>query len=301
MLRNTGRQSRSQTLPCRHDPHITNQVQPTIQLLENMDELHPDVLLQHAIQPNEYKGSLLFRSAVESIRGRFIASSASGREAFVGKVLEGLKEQERIADYYEADPGTRYDWTVQLQQNPDVFAAIEVKGGEGNSLSISDRPRWVREFALWCHLDGAIVNQPAHGASAIVSRVVNELVWHQKRVDAVFFKDILCGTHTRPCPKYGRQGDCMGLRTAPDVFLFPQHIPQVRDPEPPVHTLETLRLPGLVLDLFGVPKHSRWKHVWTVHVRVDRLEGNRLRHRLEVRHRGQVVSSSTARARSREQ
>ena len=80
------------------------------------------------------------------------------------------------------------------------------------------------------------------------------------------FKDILYGTHTRPCPKYGRQGDRMGLRTAPDVFLFPQHIPQVRDPEPPVHTLETLRLPGLVLDLFGVPKHSRWKHVWTVHV-----------------------------------
>lgn len=158
---NTAPQSRSRTLPCRHDSHITDQVQPTIELLGNMDELHPEVLLQHAIQPADYKGSLVFRSAVESIRGQFIASSASGREAFVGQILEGLKEQHWIADYYPADPGTRYDWTVQLQQDPDVFAAIEVKGGEGNSLSISDRPRWVREFALWCHLDGAIVNQPA--------------------------------------------------------------------------------------------------------------------------------------------
>lgn len=59
-------------LPCIHDTKITNQVQPTIDLLVDMDELHPDVLLEHSIQPEDYKNSLVFRSAVESIRGRFI-------------------------------------------------------------------------------------------------------------------------------------------------------------------------------------------------------------------------------------
>lgn len=36
-------------LPCRHDGRITEQVEPTIHLLTNMDELHPEVLIQHAM------------------------------------------------------------------------------------------------------------------------------------------------------------------------------------------------------------------------------------------------------------
>lgn len=73
-------------LPCRHEERVTEQVQPTIDLLTNMDIWHPDVLLQHAIQPDDYKGSLVFRSAIESIRGTFIASSTTGREGLVKDV-----------------------------------------------------------------------------------------------------------------------------------------------------------------------------------------------------------------------
>jgi hypothetical protein len=75
-------------LPCKHEERITRQVKPTIDLLTNMDVLHPDVLLQHAIQPGDYKGGLVFRSAIESIRGTFIASSTTGREGLVKDVLD---------------------------------------------------------------------------------------------------------------------------------------------------------------------------------------------------------------------
>lgn len=53
-------------LPCRNNPRIVSQIEPAINLLTNMDVLHPDVLLQHAIQPEDYKAGLVFRSAVES-------------------------------------------------------------------------------------------------------------------------------------------------------------------------------------------------------------------------------------------
>jgi hypothetical protein len=146
----------------------------------------------------------------------------------------------------------RFDFEIALQV--DVFAAIEVKGGEGNSINISERPVWAKEFGIWSHLDGAIVNQPAAGARSIVNRLTNELVRREKLVDVVFFKDILCGTRTRPCPKYpGREAET-GLLTAPDVFLFPQRRPIYspddptrHEPAPPVHSLETLRLPKLIL------------------------------------------------------
>ncbi|WNZ23614.1 hypothetical protein HJG54_12635 [Leptolyngbya sp. NK1-12] len=192
-------------------------MQPTINLLTNLDVLHPDVLLQHQIQPADYKSGLVFRSAIESIRGTFIASSTASREGLVNGVLDSLLQQHWIADYNQSSNVGRYDFTVALERNPDYFAAIEVKGGEGNSINISERPLWAREFGIWCHLDGAIVNQPANGSHSIINRVTNELVRRQKLVDVVFFKDILCGTATRPCPKYPERESTISFETAPDV------------------------------------------------------------------------------------
>ncbi|HEY9598682.1 MAG TPA: hypothetical protein V6D33_13530, partial [Cyanophyceae cyanobacterium] len=229
-------------------------MKPTINLLMNLDTLHPEILLQHEIQPNDYKNSLVFRSAIESIRGRFIGSSTTNREGLVNGVLDSLLQHQWIADYSQSSNIGRYDFTVAIERDPDYFAAIEVKGGEGNSINISERPLWAREFGIWCHLDGAIVNQPANGAHSIINRVTNELVRRHKLVDIVFFKDILCGTSTRPCPKYPGYESTISFQTAPDIFLFPQRIPSLDEPEPPTHSLHTLRLPKLILALFGIPE-----------------------------------------------
>ena len=123
-----------------------------------------------------------------------------------------------------------------------------------------------------CRWDGAIGKQPAHGAHAIVNRLINELVRRQKQVDMLFFKDILCGTRTRPCPKYPGLEMAMGLRTAPDIFLFPQRVPTIEDPEPPVRSLERLSLPALILELFDVGQEAIADHIWEVAVRLIRLE-----------------------------
>lgn len=281
-------------LPCKHEEQVTKQVQPTVDLLTNMDEWHPDVLLQHDIQPTDYKSSLVFRSAIESIRGTFIASSKPGRESLIGDILENLLQRSRINDY-EQTGSRRHDFTVALERDPDYFVALEVKGGEGNSINISERPLWAREFGVWCHLDGAIVNQPAHGAHSIINRLTNELVRRRKLVDVLFIKDLLCGTHTRPCPKYTGQEDVIGLRAAPDVFLFPQRIPSLDDPEPPVHTLDTLRLPPLILELFGV-NAAQDEHIWEVHVKVVELPNGRLRRAVQVWRQGEIVGESKSRS-----
>jgi hypothetical protein len=270
-------------------------VKPTINLLTNLDTLHPEILLQHEIQPADYKNGLVFRSAIESIRGTFIASSTASREGLVNGVLDSLLQRGGISDYSQSSNIGRYDFTVAIERNPDYFAAIEVKGGEGNSINISERPLWAREFGIWCHLDGAIVNQPANGAHSIINRVTNELVRRQKLVDIVFFKDILCGTPTRPCPKYPGYESTAGFQTAPDIFLFPQRIPSLDEPEPPTHTLHTLRLPELILELFGIPGNEQDTHVWTVHVKIVELSGGRLQREVQVLHLGNVVDRSVSR------
>lgn len=291
------------TLPCRNKEQVTEQVQPTIELLTKMDTFHPDVLLQHGIEPIDYHGSLVFRSAVESIRGTYIASSRTSREALVNDILDNLVHRRKINSFKHTANNQRYDFEISLKK--DYFAAVEVKGGEGNSINISDRPIWAKEFGIWSHLDGAIVNQPAHGAHAIVNRLTNELVRRGKLVDVAFFKDILCGTRTRPCPKYKDEGkqDKVGLLTAPDIFLFPKQRPifspdnpEIHNPAPSVHTLNSLKLPSLILDLFEVKKSERNKHVWQIHIEVEGLDDGRQRRITTIYHQGRVVNQTRSRA-----
>lgn len=135
-------------LPCKHRGHVTRQVQPTVDLLTNLDEWHPDILLQHEIQPTDYKSALVFRSAIESIRGTFVASSKPGREGLIKDVLENLLQRNRTEDYEQTGSRRRHDFTIVLERDPDFFAGLEVKGGEGNSINISDRPLWAKEFGV---------------------------------------------------------------------------------------------------------------------------------------------------------
>jgi hypothetical protein len=281
-------------LPCQHKDSVVAQVQPTIRLLIDMDELHPEVLRQHAIQPEDYKGSLVFRSAIESTRGSFAASSTPQREGLVRETLIRLQDQARIVEFEQSSGGQRYDFTVGIERDPDYFAALEVKGGEGNSINIPERPLWAREFGVWCHLDGAIVNQPAHGAHSIMNRLANEMVRRRKQVDVAFFKDSLCGTRLRPCPKYAAS-DQINPRIAPDVLLFPQRIPTQDDPEPPVHTLATLRLPRMILESFGIYDEEQDKHVWYAHIKILEEDSGGLSRIVEVWHQGILVDASQSR------
>lgn len=289
------------TLPCYHRGDIVEQVPPAINLLRHLDELHPGVLLEHGIQPVDYHGGLVFRSAVESIRGTYIASSTNARQALVEDVLRNLYEQEEIAQYQNSTSATRCDFEIALQM--DVYAGLEVKGGEGNSINISDRPVWAREFGIWSHLDGAIVNHPAIGATSVINRITNEMVRRKKHVDVLFFKDMLCGTSVRPCPKYPGRESAMGLRTAPDVFLFPKQVPvfspdnpELHNPSPDVYDISELMLPQKILDLFEVEIEDRPKHVWHVHVEVEGLGGNRRRRIVTIKNDGAVVNRSVSRA-----
>lgn len=283
-------------LPCRHEELVTRQVQPAIDMLNNMDVAHPDVLLQHDIHPTDYKSGLVFRSAIESIRGTFIASCTTGREGLIADALENMQKRGQIVEFEKTGGSRRYDFIIVFERDPDYIVALEVKGGEGNSINISERPLWAKEFCVWCHLDGAIVNQPAHGAHSIINRLTNELVRRHKPVDALFFKDMLCGTRTRPCPKYPHQEDAIGLHVAPDIFLFPKRIPSLEDPAPPVHALDSLKLPVKILDLFGVDPTSRDEHVWEVKVILEETSEGRIHRKVMVHHKGEVVDESVSRA-----
>ena len=142
-------------------------------------------------------------------------------------------------------------------------------------------------------LDSALVQKALNGEALyaiIFNRITSELVKRNKRVDALIIRDALCGTLLRPCPKYARTIDLD--RIAPDIFLFPQRVPNLDDPKPPVHSLDTLRLPRVILDLFGVRPRDYSKHLWEVYVEVfvkTTRRGERTARRTTVYHKGKKL------------
>jgi hypothetical protein len=280
-------------LPCENNAEVMRQVQPTIDLLTKMDELYPRILEERSIRPSDYHSGKVFRSAVESIRGSLAASEKGRREPVVGEILERMRRMNLVSGVERNSTSTRCDFLVEIERGYEC--GLEVKGGEGNSVGISEPPRWAKEFCLWCHLDGAIVNQPSHGMHSVLNRVTGDLVKRKKMVDAVFLRDSLCGTEARPCPKYSDRASSVGEDCAPDIFLLPQRIPNPRELAPPTHTLETLRLPKLLLRSYGVDEHDMHNHLWEVRVHLAPLADNRYCYETRIVHCETEVDHSKSR------
>jgi len=277
-------------LPCQNDPSATAQVNPAIDLLRNLDNKHPDVLKAHGVEPADYHSKLVFRSAIESIRGTYIASSLNQRQGLVATVLETMKRANLIAAYQLQGAAQRFDFQVMLSSKPKEMVAVEVKGGEGNSINISERPLWANEFILWCHLDGAIVNQPSHGAAAIIfNRVENEMVKRGKHVDVVVFKDARCNTPLRLCPKYKNKSPATALGVAPDIFLMPREVPTEDNPEPLPHDLDTTQLPAKILAAHGVAPKNFDEHIWQVSIALMKDSKGHVLRETKVYHKGKLI------------
>jgi hypothetical protein len=140
------------------------------------------------------------------------------------------------------------------------------------------------------------VNDPHYGAHSIINRITNELTQRNKLVDVLFFKDMLCGTKIRPCPKYGEMAETIGLMTAPDVFLFPVRVPSLDDPNPPTHTIDSLKLPKLVLELFNVQPNDIPIHIYEVRVSVAKMGEGKLRRTVQIWHEGKMIDESKAKS-----
>jgi hypothetical protein len=158
---------------------------------------------------------------------------------------------------------------------------IEVKGGEGNSVTLGDRPAGCDEFVVWCHLTGSLQKQPAEQARAIIGRLVKVMVnesEQSKRYDVLVIWDTFCGTSDRRCPGSDK-------RVLPCFFLFPQMQPTQTEQHPALHTLQTTDLPKMILRHLGIPKENWLLHTWQLEVELLRPEAA-WRRRLTYHHLG---------------
>ena len=234
--------------------------------------------------------SLVFPAAVASIAGRERADAQAPREEFVHRVLNGIESGRpslRVEDMTHQQG--RFDFRVRGPRVPEMV--IDVKGGEGNSVTLNDRPPGCDEFAVWCHLTGSLQRPPAEQTRAIIGRLVKVMVnvsEQAKRYDVLVVWDSICGSSLRPCPSAGG-------KVLPCIVLFPQQQPTIATPKPPVHTFETTALPRMLFEHLDWERNMWPLHTWQVEIELVR-PGTEWKRRTTFRHfaSGEIVGTGQA-------
>src|ERR1051325_1476318 len=101
----------------------------------------------------------LLPSAIASITGTHRSEIQGPREEFVRKIFTDLKTQGLITSFADNTRlKGRYDFSLETKAARTI--AIDVKGGEGNSITIASRPIHCHEYGIWCHFTGSLSIAP---------------------------------------------------------------------------------------------------------------------------------------------
>ena len=238
-------------IPCEKDAALRQRIESLVEALNTQAHTLGD----HGLSEQEFYDSGLYRGAIESIRGTFVASMREKRE-FVSHILNWMQDRGAIKEWFSAGESNRHDYTVEMHTG--TTTVIELKGClDGNNTTIYERPPHANEFLLWsvCHNAGA---DPRHNVwSGIHTRLSADIISRKQQVDGLIVWDMACGTAGRPCPKLAdgpSRSTNVGPFTVPPpcLYLFPATVPSPRNNASPVpQTIEQVEFLHVLHQAFG--------------------------------------------------
>ena len=164
--------------------------------MEKAKKLREVILNLHRYKIPELKDvsrkeyDLIRLAVINSIKGEIVAKEEKTRQSFVENVfLKPAKTQGFIKDYQDTSGTGKCDFEGDFVQG-DKFG-LEVKGGEGNSVTLLSRPEKADIFTVWSHLD-VMSNTPSENMRAVLGRVVKQMVnkdEKRQKVDFLIFYD----------------------------------------------------------------------------------------------------------------
>lgn len=281
-------------IPCSKNPKFAAVLRQYISDLRK--EAHS--IGSHGLRPEEFQRSGLFEAAIESIRGTQSATMEEKR-AFIGAALSYLRDQGLVADWDDDTARGRFDYRVNMPDEPSLKIAFEAKGClDGNNTTIYERPSDAGEFYIWSLCQNAGSDPRKNAWSGTHTRLGAEMLsraGHAKRVDGLIIWDMRCNTVSRPCPKIiadpsraTRFSSQFPAVPPPCIYLFPSFIPEVRhSPTAQPVALRRLRFMSMLAEAFGIPASE----IYGVQYEV-RWQGNEQQRRTTLVLNDRVVAES---------
>jgi hypothetical protein len=206
------------------------------------------LLKAHGLTSNEYVQALPV--AIERLRGSAAASNSERRQ-FLASVCEELLSRGLISKLEKPKYGedTVYKLTI-----PQYGAIAIVQKGCPDGAHSSTRwevPSWARETYLWW-LCPSLGNEPGHHISKGVYRLRKRFFSNVAgELDGVIFHNELCGSSSRPCPKFDKAIVIDGHSVPPPcVYLMPKR--EITATEWNWDGSRSSRFSEVLLQLFGI-------------------------------------------------
>lgn len=239
-------------------------------LMEKAKKLREVILNLHRYKIPELKDvsrkeyDLIRLAVINSIKGEIVAKEEKTRQSFVENVfLKPAKTQGFIKDYQDTSGTGKCDFEGDFVQG-DKFG-LEVKGGEGNSVTLLSRPEKADIFTVWSHLD-VMSNTPSENMRAVLGRVVKQMVnkdEKRQKVDFLIFYDEWYQNGV----KYFSKG-----LPLPDVFIFPISMPTKSNQHPTLPKVENNTFVKSLMKVVGKREMSDplvRRHLWYCDIKLE--------------------------------
>jgi len=218
---------------------------------------------------------LIRLSIINSIKGEQVAKSERSRQNFVEDVYLKPAKTAGILSYEDLSKSEKCDFEGDFVGG--VHFGLEVKGGEGNSVTLLERPRDAKIFVVWSHLD-VMSNTPADNMRGVLARIVKQMInidEKRQKVDLLVFYDEWYRT--------GVKAFTEGL-TLPDVVIFPEEIPTKRRVHPRLPDASDnvfLRSLMKIVGNVDLDSSDAKRHLWYCDIHLAR-EGRQWRRRMKI-------------------
>ncbi len=179
------------------------------------------------VSTEEYE--LIRLAVINSIKGETIAHEERSRQKWVESVYLSPSQTKGYLTYQDVSSLGKCDFQGEMRDG--THFGLEVKGGEGNSVTLLSRPANADFLCVWSHLD-VMSNSPGQNMRAVLGRVVKQMVNNDEKKQLVDYLVFYDKWYTSGVKQF-RHG-----KVLPDVIVFPTAIPTKENQHP------TLRNPA---------------------------------------------------------
>jgi hypothetical protein len=221
------------------------------QVIETLHEEHPEIFDERDISPQDYNREL--RDAVFSLGGKYRQGHGADNEDIVRDVFLEPAQKEGYLTYFDQRGSERIDFKGRLLDNDETFA-MDVKGGEGQSIGHLLVPSNTDILMLWSERNARNTKPPASRLNEVINRAVRWGFNQAEDPNYMIIRDPPAGAIT--------DDD----RVIPDVVVFPNEFPSPSNPTPDMPELDDLHFAEVLFDVLtghgDLHEEEVRKHIW---------------------------------------
>lgn len=235
------------------------------EVIKTLGNEHPEVFKDRSISAGDYQREL--KDAIFSLGGTFRQSHGADNEDLVREVfLEPAEEQEYLT-FTDQRGSERIDFKGQVKDTEEVFA-MDVKGGEGQSIGHLLVPTNTDILMLWSERNARNTKSPASRLNEVINRAVRWGLNQDEDPQYMIIRDPPAGARTE------------NGRVIPDVVVFPEEYPSPANPNPEMPALGDLHFAEILFDVTtgvaDLEQEQCMKHVWWHEMDYDERDGGKI-------------------------